>query len=70
MDYQMWLDADDVILPEEKEKLRTLKNTLLQNIDMVVMKYDTSFDENGNPTLISFRERLTKRSKNLKWQEP
>jgi len=70
MDYQMWLDADDIILPEEKEKLRTLKSMLTQDIDMVVMKYNTSFDENGNPILTSFRERLTKRSKKFKWQEP
>ena len=70
MDYQMWLDADDIILPEEKEKLRTLKSMLTHDIDMVVMKYNTSFDENGNPILTSFRERLTKRSKKFKWQEP
>lgn len=70
MDYQMWLDADDIMLPEEKEKLRALKNELSEDVDMVVMKYNTNFDKDGKPILTSNRERLTKRSKNFRWQEP
>ena len=70
MEYQMWLDADDILLPEEKDKLIDLKKTLSGDVDMVMMKYNTNFDEKGNPILTSHRERLTKREKNYKWQEP
>lgn len=70
MDYQMWLDADDVIPTEEAEKIKELKNILDLNVDIVTMKYHTNFDSNGNPILTSTRERLTKRSKNYHWQDP
>ena len=70
MDYQMWLDADDVLPESQLEKLLLLKNTLAPDIDIVTMKYLTHFDEQGNPILISTRERLTKREKGYKWIDP
>ena len=70
MDYQMWLDADDVIPAEEAEKIKALKQTLDSGVDIVTMKYHTHFDSNGIPTLTSTRERLTKRIKNYCWQDP
>ena len=70
MDYQMWLDADDVVPIESVEKLLELKETLDKNVDMVTMKYLTHFDEGGNPIFISTRERLTKREKEYKWHDP
>lgn len=70
MEYQLWLDADDVILPEQLEKLLALKASLSPDVDMVTMKYDTHFDEQGNPILTSVRERLTRTAKNYRWQDP
>jgi glycosyltransferase involved in cell wall biosynthesis len=70
MDYQMWLDADDILPPKTVKMLNELKETLDPNIDIVTMKYITHFDEHGVPILISTRERLTKREKNYKWQDP
>ena len=70
MDYQMWLDADDIIPKEEAEKIKVLKQSLDLTIDIVTMKYHTHFDSNGNPVLTSTRERLTKRENNYKWQDP
>lgn len=70
MDYQMWLDADDVLPASEREKLLRLKQTLPDDTDIVTMKYHTHFDENGNPVLTSTRERLTKRSRGYLWQDP
>ncbi len=70
MDYQMWLDADDVLPPEEAEKLLRLKETLDPNIDMVAMKYITHFDENGVPVHISTRERMMKRERGFRFTDP
>lgn len=70
MDYQMWLDADDVLRPEERNKLIALKEVLSPNTDMVTMRYNTNFDENGNPILTSIRERLLKRTSGFRWQDP
>jgi glycosyltransferase involved in cell wall biosynthesis len=70
MDYILWLDADDIILPEDAIKFDHLKTTLSPDIDIVMMHYNTAFDEKGHPTFSYYRERLSKRSKNYKWQEP
>lgn len=70
MDYQMWLDADDVLPSDSLQKLIALKKSLASDIDIVTMKYITHFDANENPILVSTRERLTRRAKNYKWQEP
>ena len=70
MDYQMWLDADDVIPPEETTKIIELKRILTDATDMVTMKYHTHFDADGKPILTSTRERLTRRARNYKWLEP
>ena len=45
MDYVLWLDADDVILNKDKEKLLELKKKLNKKTDFVMMKYDVGFDE-------------------------
>lgn len=72
MDYQMWLDADDVLPPDTITCIHDLKSNLLvhTDADMVTMRYITHFDNAGNPTFESKRERLFKTSKNFKWEEP
>ena len=70
MDYQMWLDADDVLPDEEREKLRRLKETLAPGVDMVTMKYQTHFDEKGAPLLVATRERLVRRERHYRWRDP
>ena len=69
-DYQMWLDADDVFPKKSLEKLIQLKSMLNADVDIVTMKYLTHFDQQGNPILISTRERLLRRDKNYKWKDP
>ncbi|MGI6005300.1 MAG: glycosyltransferase [Christensenellales bacterium] len=69
-DYQMWLDADDVLEPRELEKLIRLKQTLSPEVDIVTMRYNTHFDERGNPVLTSNRERLLRRERRYRWQDP
>lgn len=66
-DYIMWLDADDIILDKDKEKIKELKINMDKSIDMVMMKYNTSFDSDGNITFSYYRERIFKRSKKFRW---
>ncbi|MBS6162304.1 MAG: glycosyltransferase [Clostridiales bacterium] len=68
MEYCMWLDADDIIRFEDQKKLVDLKNTLPPDTDMVMMRYHTGFDKNGNPTFSYNRERLIKNNKGYSWQ--
>ncbi|MDE6004442.1 MAG: glycosyltransferase family 2 protein, partial [Oscillospiraceae bacterium] len=65
MDYQMWLDADDVISPECQEQLLELKQNL--TADVVMLPYHIAFDEQENPIFTYYRERILKRSKNFNW---
>ncbi|AND84111.1 Glycosyl transferase, group 2 family protein [Clostridium tyrobutyricum DIVETGP] len=66
-DYILWLDADDVILPDDIKKFKILKKSLDTSIDSITMKYNVGFDEYGNITLSYRRNRLVKHSKNFKW---
>jgi glycosyltransferase involved in cell wall biosynthesis len=66
-DYILWLDADDVLLKEDREKLMGLKNILEVSVDSVTMKYNLGVDEYGNPALSYRRNRLVKRSNDFKW---
>jgi len=70
MDYILWLDADDILLMNDRLAFQKLKHTLNPDVDAVMMKYNTSFDELGNPTFFYYRERLIKRAAHFRWQEP
>ena len=67
MEYCMWLDADDVIDEPNVKKLQELKNNLTDDIDMVFLKYDVAFDEQGKPTMSYYRERIVKTSRQYQW---
>lgn len=68
MDYWMWLDADDVISETQQKKLLELKTELNPDIDVVMMKYQTGFDEDGNVTFSYYRERLLKNERGFCWK--
>ena len=69
-DYILWLDADDILLPEDVVKIKNLKETMAPDIDVVMMRYNTGFDIQGKVNFSYFRERLSKRVCNYKWREP
>jgi hypothetical protein len=69
-DYILWLDADDVLLPEDRIKFEALKKNIPPDVGAVMMKYNTGFDAQGNVTFSYYRERLTKRALNFQWREP
>lgn len=58
----LWLDADDVIDPSEREKLLLLKEKLHDGVDAVMMPYHYAFADNGDPTLVFDRERIVRRA--------
>ena len=66
-DYCMWLDADDVILEADRAVFQALKETLEPDVCMVMAKYHTGFDADGNVTFSYFRERLIKNHAGMRW---
>lgn len=69
-EYIFYLDADDVMLEEDREKFKKLKKELDLSVDSVTMKYNVGFDKYGNVTFSYRRHRLVKRSRNFKWYGP
>ncbi len=59
-DYIMWLDADDVILENDRLKLKEMKSKLDSNVDMIMLKYDLDL-------LSYYRERIVKKENHYKW---
>lgn len=68
MDYCLWLDADDVLEKEGRQKLLELKETLSPEVDIVMLPYHTAFDEAGRPTFCYYRERLIRRKIGTRWE--
>lgn len=66
-DYCMWLDADDVLLPADRDALIALKNSLDPSVDIVMMRYHAAFDSSGSPTFSYYRERLIKNNRTYVW---
>lgn len=69
-EYIMWLDADDILLEKDRDKLKRLKKLMNPEIDIVMMKYNIKVDDKGNPGTTFTRERLLKRSENYEWVNP
>lgn len=67
MQYIMWLDADDIIYEKDRNELKKLKETLPDTVDVVMMRYNTAFDENGNPVFLYYRERIFKNNSGFLW---
>ena len=68
MDYCLWLDADDVLLPGDLAGLLELKGSMPAQTDVVMMKYNVAFDAGGNPTFSYYRERLVRNLHRPLWQ--
>nr|WP_202894750.1 glycosyltransferase family 2 protein [Paenibacillus sp. 23TSA30-6] len=66
--YILWLDADDVLLEPDRERMRSLKRRLSADIDAVVMPLHLAEGEQGEPLFTSCRIRLVKRERLYRWE--
>ncbi len=69
-EYLMWLDADDLMPKIQLDLLLRWKKVFSVSntpTDIFMLKYATAFNLDGTPTFLYYRERLIKRSANLKW---
>lgn len=66
-DYILWVDADDLIDEKSLNFLIQLKNNDLYKYDMVIMPYRYHYDGKNDLYTLD-RERIIKRSLNLKWK--
>lgn len=69
-DYIFFMDADDYLPEEEREKVLELKKTLDDSVDAVSIFTVFTVDEFGKPAFKYRRHRLVKRSNNFKWHGP
>lgn len=67
-EYLLWLDADDVLEPLDREAFRQLKETLDPAVQMVMMPYHVAFDQADNPTFTYLRERLMRRDADFRFE--
>ena len=65
-EYQLWIDADDVIEGVNREKFMRIKENL--TADVVMLPYHTAFDEKGKPVFTFRRERILKRDMGFMWE--
>ena len=66
--YCMWLDADDILEPADREALLRLKALLPKEVDVVMMRYHTAFDEKNQPTFSYYRERIVRNTPQYRWE--
>ncbi|MGN0772374.1 MAG: glycosyltransferase [Candidatus Ventricola sp.] len=58
----LWLDADDVLDPDEAKKLIALKARLDSSVDAVMLPYAYAYGPDGRPSLLFERERIVRRA--------
>jgi len=67
-DWILWLDADDVLLPDARPAFAALKARLER--DVYYLPYDYAQDESGASLCTLWRERIVRRSAAARWQHP
>ncbi|NCE64169.1 glycosyltransferase [Pseudoflavonifractor sp. 524-17] len=63
----MWLDADDILLPADREGFLQVKEQALPEADVVMAPYHTGAAQDGAPALSYYRERIVRRSPLFRW---
>ena len=67
-DYILWLDADDVIDPEQLQAMLELKSRLRD--DVYFLQYDYAQDEYGQSICTLYRERIVRNDDTFRWKYP
>ena len=68
MDFSMWLDADDVFTEKDLELFKQQKEDIPDSTNVIMLRYNTGFDETGKPVFSFYRERLLRNSKAFVWK--
>ena len=68
MEYCMWLDADDYLLPDDRAALLRLKEELPAGTDVVMLRTQTGLDGAGRPACSYYRERLIRNLRRPLWR--
>lgn len=67
-EYIMWMDADDIVTPENGVLLGKLRKRLeTEKPDVVMCRYDVAFDAEGRATYSYIRERILRRENCPPW---
>ena len=66
--FTMWLDADDLLTQENRNKLLNLKGVLNEGIDYVVALYRTHYNDDDSPNLIFPKARITRTAMGILWK--
>ena len=69
-DYLMWMDADDVLPESSLRLLAEKKERMDPKTDVIMLPYQTAFDEAGNPVFIYERERIVRNCPRSVWIGP
>lgn len=67
-DYIMWLDADDILTPENREAFVKMKSSADPEAKAILMTYHYSFTSDGHVERSLRRERIVKRDSGYKWE--
>ena len=69
--FVLWLDSDDILVGGEHlaRLVQLYENSKDKNI-CVLLPYEYAHDENGNVTVLHYRERLVYPAENFKWHNP
>jgi len=65
-DYIFWMDGDDIL--EGRDEFLSWRNDIMHLADFWLANYVYASKPDGTPACTFVRERVTKRSKNLKWK--
>ena len=66
-DWIFWLDADDVLLPPDRERFQALRHTLDGTVNGYTMVYDYARDAHGSPWLRFRLPRVVRRVAAWRW---
>lgn len=64
-----WIDADDIIKPEDYEKIKALKPKLT-DYDLIMVQYVYAHDNKDRPVVVLPRERIVRNCGEIKWHDP
>lgn len=69
MSHILWLDADDVIKPEDYDLILSRKDKIY-DLDMILISYVYAHDNDDKPVIVLPRERIVRNTEGIRWEDP